>query len=74
MALHAERKSVKSETEQESILDFLIRSGDMSLYGLSNAVTRASQELESYDRATELESIGWDIVTMEPARWREMNR
>ena len=63
-----------NQTEQESILDFLIRGGDMSLYGLSNAVTRASQELESYDRATELESIGWDIVTMEPARWREMNR
>jgi hypothetical protein len=47
-----------NQTEQESILDFLIRGGDMSLYGLSNAVTRASQELESYDRATELESIG----------------
>ena len=63
-----------TQAEQESILDFLIRGGDMSLYGLSNAVTRASQELESYDRATELESIGWNIVTMDPGRWRDMNR
>ena len=62
-----------NQTEQESILDYLIRGGDMSLYGLSNAVTRASQDVESYDRATELESIGWDIATMEPARWKEIN-
>ena len=44
------------------------------MYGLSNAVTRASQELESYDRATEFESLGYSIATMDPARWREMNR
>ena len=62
-----------NQTEQESILDYLIRGGDMSLYGLSNAVTRMSQDVESYDRATELESIGWDIATMEPARWKEIN-
>ena len=62
-----------NQTEQESILDYLIRGGDMSLYGLSNAVTRMSQDVESYDRATELESIGWDIVTMEPAKWKEIN-
>ena len=36
--------------------------------------TRASQDFESYDRATELESIGWGIVTMEPARWKEKRR
>ena len=62
-----------NQAEQESVLDYLIRGGDMSMYGLSNAVTRASQDVESYDRATELESIGWDIISMEPAQWRDMN-
>ena len=62
-----------NQAEQESVLDYLIRGGDMSLYGLSNAVTRASQDVESYDRATELEGIGWDIVSMEPRQWREIN-
>ena len=62
-----------NQTEQESVLDYLIRGGDMSMYGLSNAVTRMSQDVESYDRATELESIGWDIVSMPPAQWREIN-
>ena len=69
----ASRNYGLNQTEQESILDYLIRGGDMSLYGLSNAVTRMSADVESYDRATELESIGWDIITMEPGQWREMN-
>ena len=63
-----------NQGEQESILDYLIAGGDLSLYGLSNAVTRASQDVESYDRATALESIGWQVVTMSPSQWREMNR
>ena len=62
-----------NQSEQESILDYLIRGGDMSLYGLSNAVTRMSQDVESYDRATEIESIGWDVATMPSSQWKEIN-
>ena len=53
-----------TETEREGILKYLIEGGELSRYGLSNAVTRASQASESYDRATELESIGWKVITM----------
>lgn len=60
--------------EQEGILKYLIEGGDLSLYGLSNAVTRASQDVASYDRATALEGIGWQVATMEPAQWKEINR
>ena len=63
-----------NQGEQESILDYLIAGGDLSLYGLSNAVTRASQDIESYDRATTLENIGWQVVNMSPSQWREINR
>ena len=45
--------------ESDGILNHLITGGDLSMYGLSNAVTRASQDVESYDRATALESAGW---------------
>ena len=62
-----------SQGEQDSILNYLIRGGDLSLYGLSNAITRASQDVESYDRATALEGIGWQVATMEPAQWKEAN-
>lgn len=60
--------------EQEDILKYLIAGGDLSMYGLSNAVTRVSQDVESYDRATTLEGIGWQVATMEPAQWKQINQ
>lgn len=62
-----------SQPEQDSILNYLIAGGDLSLYGLTNAITRASQDVESYDRATALEGIGWQVATMPEAQWREIN-
>lgn len=63
-----------SNDEQNSVLRYLIEGGDLSLYGLSNAVTRTSQDIESYDRATELEGIGWKMAAMKDAEWEGMNR
>lgn len=62
-----------NQSEQDGILNHLIMGGDLSMYGLGNAVTRASQDVESYDRATELETIGWRVMTMNPAQWKEVN-
>lgn len=62
-----------SQPEQDSILNYLIQDGDLSLYGLTNAITRASQDVESYDRASALETIGWQVATMPAAQWREIN-
>ena len=59
--------------EQDSVLQHLIAGGDLSQYGLSNAITRASQDVESYDRATTLEGIGWQVVAMPAAQWKELN-
>ena len=46
----------------------------MSLYGLANAITRFSQDVESYDRATKLEGIGYDVMTMPPTTWNRINQ
>ena len=62
-----------NQNEQDNILNYLIQGGDLSLYGLSNAVTRASQDVESYDRATTLEAVGWQVATMDAATWRDIN-
>lgn len=62
-----------NQDEQDSILKYLISGGDLSMYGLSNAVTRASQDVENYDRATALEGIGWQVATMPEAQWKEVN-
>lgn len=59
--------------EQDSVLQHLIAGGDLSQYGLSNAITRASQDVESYDRATTLEGIGWQVAAMPATQWKELN-
>lgn len=53
-----------SQNEGRGVLDHLIRDADLSLYGLANAVTRYSQDVDSYDRATDLESTGYSILGM----------
>ena len=62
-----------NQGEQDNILNYLIQGGDLSLYGLTNAITRASQDVESYDRATALEGIGWQVATMPATQWKEIN-
>lgn len=47
-----------NKNERGSILRNFIMGNDLSHYGLVNAVTRASQDIEDYNRATELERIG----------------
>lgn len=63
-----------TKAESEGVLHHLITGGDLTLYGLSNAVTRFAQDVESYDRSTELEKVGYDIMTMPGATWTMLNR
>ena len=53
---------VLTQEEQDGIFRYLVEGGDLSLYGLTNAVTRMSQDVDSYDRATALEWIGWQVM------------
>lgn len=62
-----------TQNEGQGVLGHLIAGGDLSLYGLANAVTRHAQDVESYDRSTELEATGYKIITMSPALWSRLN-
>lgn len=62
-----------NDGEQEDVLKYLIEGGDLSKYGLCNAITRASQNVGSYDRATMLEGIGWSVATMPERQWAAIN-
>lgn len=62
-----------NKAEGSGVLDHLIRGGDLSLYGLSNAITRAAQDVESYDRSTEMESIGYTVLGMSGRDWQRLN-
>jgi hypothetical protein len=54
------------EAEQGDVLTHLIQGGDLSQWGLVNAITRTSQDVADYDRATELERLGGVVLEMAP--------
>jgi len=56
-------KYILNKNERASILRHFILGGDPSRYGLINAVTRASQDIPGYDRATDLERIGGEMLS-----------
>lgn len=56
--------------ERKSVLKNLIQGGDLSLWGMANAVTAtAKEDAINYDRATELESLGARIVELPKHEW-----
>lgn len=61
-----------TEGEGTSILRNLIEGGDLTRYGLFNAVTRSAQDHDDYDRATELECLGGKVVELPRSQWREI--
>jgi hypothetical protein len=61
-----------TESEKGSLMTHLIEGGDLSRYGLLNAVTRTAQDLDSYDRASEFERIGGQIIELPSSGWKEL--
>lgn len=59
-----------NETEKSGVLRHLIISGDLTQYGLMNAVTRTSQDVDNYDRATDLERMGGQIIELGKTDWK----
>ncbi len=59
-----------NETERGSVLRHLILGGDVSQYGVMNAVTRTAEDSESYDRATEIETLGGRLLDLPSSQWQ----
>jgi len=59
-----------SDNERAGVLRHLIVEGDLSGYGLVNAVTHYSQEVVDYDRATEFEALGGKLIELAPNEWK----
>ena len=58
--------------EQSGVLRHLILGGELSAYGLVNAVTGFSQEVANYDRATDLEMIGGKMIELPLSEWKTL--
>jgi len=61
-----------NDTERAGVLRHLIADGELSGYGLVNAVTHFSQEVEDYDRATEFEALGGKLIELSAKDWKEL--
>lgn len=66
------QKVSMTKDEQELVTKHMIEGGDASLWGLVNAITRASTDLADYDRASEFEALGGKIITLSKAEYREV--
>jgi hypothetical protein len=60
-----------TEGERGSVLANLIKGGDLTRYGLFNAVTRAAEGLD-YDRASEFEQFGPRVIELPRGEWKQI--
>lgn len=61
-----------TDGEREGVLSHLVREQDLTLFSTIQAVTRFSQDIESYDRASEFERLGGTLLEMTAKDWREV--
>ena len=66
------KKNVLTQDEKGGLLKHLANAGEMNRYGLQWALTRLSQDVESYDRASELERLGGRVIELPQGEWKEM--
>jgi hypothetical protein len=60
------------EVERGGVLRHLVEGGDLSAWGLGNAITRTSQDVADYDRATDLEMFGGRVIELPSSEWQEL--
>lgn len=60
-----------TEGERKSVLAHLIKGGDLSLFGLAQAVTRTAEDLADYNRATDFERVGGKMLDLTRNEYRE---
>jgi hypothetical protein len=71
VGLLAQKVSV-TEGEKGGILRALIEGGDLSAWGMLNAVTAQAHTATSYDRAVELEAAGGQLLELPSSEWRKV--
>jgi hypothetical protein len=58
-----------TEGEQGGVLRHLIEGGDLSAWGLANAVTRLAHDAEDFDRNVELQRAGNQVIELPRTDW-----
>lgn len=58
-----------TNAEADAMFQHLCSGNDFTQWGVANAATRAAADVESYDRATEIEKLGYNIVALGEPEW-----
>lgn len=66
------KKGGLSDEQGAGILRHLIEGGDLSQWGLVNAVTRSAEDQSDYEMATKLETLGGDLVVLSDGEWKNI--
>jgi hypothetical protein len=61
-----------SDFEEGGILRSLIEGGDLSAWGMINAVTAQAHTAKDYDRGVELEAAGGELLELPNAEWKRI--
>ncbi len=61
-----------NDTDKASVLNHLIEGGDLSLWGIGNAVTRMAHDAADYDRGIEFQKAGNDVIELPRSAWQEL--
>ena len=61
-----------TQSTQHGILKHLIQGGDLTRYGLMNAITRQSQDEEDYEVATRMETDGSRVIELPKDDWKTL--
>jgi len=61
-----------AEATRNDVLKHLIEGGDLSMWGLANAVTRTAEDQDGYDDATRLETLGGRLLTLPKTEHRQL--
>ena len=67
-----QKRLAMTDGQRDSVLTHLLQGNDLSQFGLANAVTRASQGVEDYDKATELDKLGGRVIELSGQDWRQI--
>lgn len=61
-----------TDGERGGILQALAEGGDLSAWGLLNAVTAQAHKAKDYDRSVEFEAAGGKLLELSKSEWREV--
>lgn len=59
-----------TDQDRGGILQHLAQGGDFTRYGLAQALTRYSQDVDNYEKATDLERAGGTIIELPKNQWQ----